>query len=45
MHIENEVAAEALRQRLDARKNFIPEKLFYAIDYDFDGYLNEIDVF
>jgi len=45
LHLENEAAVEALRQRLDARKNFKLEKIFYTIDYDADGFLGEIDVF
>lgn len=45
MHLENEAASEALRQRLDSRKKFNLEKIFFAIDYDQDGFLDEIDVF
>ena len=44
LHLENEAASEALRQRLDSRKKFNLEKIFFAIDYDQDGFLDEIDV-
>lgn len=44
LYLENEAAAEALRQRLDSRKKFNLEKIFLAIDYDQDGFLDEIDV-
>ena len=42
--LENEAACEALKQRLNKRKNFNFKNLFIQLDYDEDGVLSVLDV-